>query len=690
MRRNLLGLAAVFAVALLLVSVTFSGTEKDERADYVFVNSTEPKSLDPHKFTGQPEGRIGDAIFEGLTFRDNATLKPVPGSAESWTTSPDGRIWTFKIRAAARWSNGDPVTAQDFVWSWKRLQEPDTAAEYAYLMHMVRHAEAYNTYEAQVTALRGDPESKKEAERKGILGAFDALVAAHPEGFEAKAFQSFADETDLRSQVTRTTDRVLIAALAKEAGGYSPSEAAAIRAALAGEADRRAKALAEAKAHFGVDQGVFAPDDRTFVVELNAFTPYFLELTAFYPTYPVHRKTVEKWPLDWFREGRIVSNGPFLLSAWRVNEKIRLVKNPGYWAADQVSLRTVDVLPLDNRTTALNLYMTGAADWLPTAYPPDLIDVLKDRPDFYGSPGMVVYYYRLNCSKKPFDDPRVRKALACAFDRRMIVEKLTRKGEVPTTTIVAPGIPGYESPPSDLAYDVERARKLLAEAGYPGGRGFPAFTIVYNTDEGHKKIAEFMAAQWSKNLGVQANTQNKEWQAILEDVRRLNYDVERAGWIGDYRDPNTFLDMWQTKGGNNQTGWGDPFYDRLIGLAADPVGASTRPPSEIDELFRRFKERPKAESLLAAVRDAPDDAARLKAAAAYRLHLFREAEAILVQDAVPVIPIYFYFVSGMVSPRVEGFYPEVEEDGKKIPNLQDLHPFRDVRMKPRVEVPSAR
>ena len=688
--RNLLGLVAAFAVALLLVGITFSGTEKDERADYVFVNATEPKNLDPQKFTGQPEGRIGDAIFEGLTFRDNATLQPVPGSAESWTTSPDGRVWTFKIRPAAKWSNGDPVTARDFVYSWKRLQEPETAAEYAYLMHMVRHAEAYNTYEAQVTALRGDPEAKKDAERLGVVGGFGALLAKHPDGLDAKDFQAFADDTDLRSQVTRTNDRALLAALGKEEGRHSPTEAAAIGAALEAEADRRAKALAEAKAHFGVDQGVFAPDDRTFVVELNAFTPYFLELTAFYPTYPVHRPTVERWPLDWFREGRIVSNGPFLLSSWRVNEKIRLVKNPTYWGAEQVTLRTVDVLPLDNRTTALNLYMTGAADWLPTAYPPDLIDVIKNRPDFYGSPGMVVYFYRVNCSKKPFSDPRVRKALACAFDRRIVVEKLTRKGEVPTTTIVAPGIPGYESPPSDLAFDLDHARKLLAEAGFPGGQGFPPFTIVYNTDEGHKKIAEFMAAQWSTNLGIKVNTQNKEWQAILEDVRRLNYDIERAGWIGDYRDPNTFLDMWLTKGGNNQTGWGDPFYDRLIALAADPVGTAALPASETEDLFARFKERPKAEALLAAVRGAGDDQARLKAAAAYRLHLFREAEAELVQDAVPFIPIYFYFVSGMISPRIDGFYAEVEENGKKIPNLQDLHPFRDVRIRPNAEMPRAR
>src|SRR5947208_2497206 len=142
MYRNLLGILAVFGIALALVGITFSSTA-EERADYVFVNASEPKTLDPQKMTGQLEGRIADAIFEGLTFHDNKTLKPVPGQAESWETTPDGKRWTFRIRKEARWSNGNPVTAHDFVYSWVRLQEPEIASEYAYLMHIVRHAEAY-------------------------------------------------------------------------------------------------------------------------------------------------------------------------------------------------------------------------------------------------------------------------------------------------------------------------------------------------------------------------------------------------------------------------------------------------------------------------------------------------------------------------------------------------------------------
>jgi oligopeptide transport system substrate-binding protein len=690
MAKTLLVLVAVFGVALLLVGLTFSSTAED-RADYVFVNGTEPKTLDPQIMTGQPEGRIADAIFEGLTYREVSTLKPVPGMAKSWEVSPDGTRWTFHLRPGVVWSNGDPVTANDFVYAWRRLEDPQNACEYAYLIHMVRHAEAFNTYESQAKALLGDPDGEDAAAKAGIVAAWrDRLGRAEGGGVSAAEWQAFVDEKDLRSQLTKVSDPVLLDALAKSAGTLSAAEASGVADALAAEGARRRAAFERARDHFGVDEGVFAPDASTFVVELNAYTPYFLELTAFYVLYPVHRPTVERWPHDWFREGRIVSNGPFLLESWRVNEKIRMRKNPAYWGASQVSLRTVDALPIDNRTTSLNLYLTGAADWLPTAYPPDLIDTLKSRDDFYGSPGMVVYFYRINCSKKPFDDPRVRKALAKTVDRRTIVETLTRKGEIPTTSIVAQGIPGYEPPDNDLAWDPDGARRLLAEAGYPEGRGFPSFAIVHNTDEGHKKIAEFVANTWARELHITVSAQNKEWQALLEDVRRLNYDVERAGWIGDYRDPNTFLDMWLTKGGNNQTGWGDPAYDRLIQLAADPVGFAKRSPEQNEAVLARLRERPKASALIAAVRDATDDAARLAAAAKLRLHLFREAEAILLQDAVPVIPFYFYFVSGLVSPRVDGFYAEVLEDGKRIPNLQDLHPFRDVRILAPGETPRAR
>ncbi len=689
MYRNLFGILAVFGVAIVLVGLTFSAAA-EKRADYVFVNGSEPKTLDPQKMTGQLEGRIADALFEGLTFHDNETLKPVPGMAARWEVSEDAKRWTFHLRPGVVWSNGDPVTARDFVYAWKRLQEPAIASEYAYLMHVVRHAEAYNTYGAQVLDLRGDPKAAEPALRQGIVRRLRDLLEKRPGGLPASEWQTFAgrpfgDAVEaahaVTDAVTRTKSGVILDALARTSGTISPEEGKAIADALQAEADHRAGAHARALEHFGVDEGMFAPDDLTFVVELNAFTPYFLELTAFYVNFPVHRATVERWPEDWFTAGKIVSNGPFLMEAWEVNRKIRMRRNPRYWGAKEVSLETVDALPVENQTTALNLYLSGDVDWLPGTYPPDLIDQLKSRPDFYSSPGMVVYYYKFNCTKPPLDDPRVRLAIGLAFDRRVVVDELLRAGQVPSTTIVAPGVPGYESPASRYGYDVKKARALLAEAGYPEGRGFRKLGILYNNSEAHKKIAEWLAEELKNNLGIEANAVNQEWQSYQESVRRLNYDVARAGWIGDYRDPNTFLDMWITKGGNNQTGWGDPFYDRLIQLAADPLALGDMPAVERESLLARFKERGRAEELLLVLDAAKDAKARLDASLAVRLHLFREAEAILFQDGFPVMPVYFYVVSGLVKPEIVGFHAQVKDGGRLIPNLQDMHPFRDVRIR---------
>src|SRR5262245_35282758 len=179
MRKTLFALLGVFFGALLLVGVTFSSA-KEDRADYVFVNGTEPKTLDPQKMTGQPEGRIADALWEGLTFRENDTLRPVAGQAESWEATPDGKRWTFRLREGVRWTNGEPVTARDFVYAWVRLQEPKIASEYASLMHFIRHAEAYNTYGGHVAALRGDPDAEKTPRKKGIISLLDELRSKHP------------------------------------------------------------------------------------------------------------------------------------------------------------------------------------------------------------------------------------------------------------------------------------------------------------------------------------------------------------------------------------------------------------------------------------------------------------------------------------------------------------------------------
>ncbi len=421
---------------------------------------------------------------------------------------------------------------------------------------------------------------------------------------------------------------------------------------------------------------MFADDDHTLVVELKALTPYFLEITAFYPTYPVPPQVVgvKDNELDWFMPAKIVSNGPFRMTDWRVNEKIRVVKNETYWARDEIRLDVVDVLPTKNAATALNLYLTGRADWMSSKYPPDLITDLRKRPDFYANEGFVVYYYRFNCTRPPFDDPKVRQAICLAIDREELVEHVTKKGERPAAHYVPPGIETYEPPPSPISFDPERARALLAEAGYPGGEGLEKMGVLHNTDEGHKKIAENLAEQLRRNLNLSIKAYNQEWQAYQQTVRDLKYDMARAGWIGDYIDPMTYLDMWVTNGGNNQTGWSSPLYDRLVLFGSDVELFIAKPEAWLAQL----KEPDRARAFLAEIEAAGDDlAVRADAAARLRMHLLREAEAILVQDEFPVLPIYFYVVSGLVKPYVGGFYSMLEfPDGRRAPNLQDIHPVR--------------
>src|SRR5262245_4991725 len=464
MRRGLAGLGLALGAAVALLALTLRASLPG-RADFAFANGSEPKTLDPGRATGEPEGRIVDALFEGLTARDPATLRPGPGVARSWQISEDGRRYVFELRPEARWSDGSPVTAHDFAWSWRRFLSPAHGAEYAYLLYGVRHAEALHASRARAARLRGE-----------TLAAFDALAQGHAGAFPPVAWRSFLAAQDLVAALAEARDPLVRAALASETGP-PPAMRGRFRAALAVEADAHDARAAAAETHFGVDEGAFAEGDHRFVVELVAPIPYFLELTAFYPTFPVPRAAVEAHPDDWFLPGRIVGNGAFVLEAWRVGDRIRMARSPTYWGRASVALASVDALPTENQVTALNLYLSGALDWLPRT-PSDLAEALRERPDHYGAPALIVYYYRVNVTKPPLDDPRVRAALALAIDREALVASVLQLGQLPALHLVPPGIPGYESPPTRLGFDPERARAILAEAGFKGGRGFPAPGIL--------------------------------------------------------------------------------------------------------------------------------------------------------------------------------------------------------------------
>jgi oligopeptide transport system substrate-binding protein len=502
-------------------------------------NGTEPKELDPATATGEPEAHIIENLFECLTTHDPLSLKPLPGVAERWEISSDGLVYVFYLRKNAKWSDGTPVTAHDFVFSWIRLLDPATASEYAYQIYHIKNAEAFNAG------------TIKDASQLGLK----------------------------------------------------------------------------------------AKDDYTLEIILENPVPFFLQLTAFFTLCPTPRHIIKKYPQrEWTKEGNMVSNGPFKLSEWRLNQHVKLEPNPHYWDKEKMHLTAAYFLPIENIDSEEKAFMSGEVhltNSVPLIKVPTYLAELKKSPDVYHpyrtEPYLGVYFYRLNTTKAPFNDKRVRRALAITLDRQLLVDKVTRNGEKPALSFTPPGIEGYTFP-STLQATVNKetiaeAQALLAEAGYPEGRGMPPINILYNTNENHKKIALAVRQMWKDHLGIEVGLFNQEWKVYLDSQRKLQFELSRSGWIGDYADPNTFLDLFMSKGSNNQTGWGNKEYDRLIDLSED----------------------------------IQDQAARFE--------YFRQAEAILM-DEMPVIPVYLYSKARLVSEKVK----LVLEDKKVLPwkgNLTD-------------------
>lgn len=376
--------------------------------------------------------------------------------------------------------------------------------------------------------------------------------------------------------------------------------------------------------------GVHALDARTVRVELNHPTAFFLDLCAFPTLSVVPRQTIEKYGDRWLMTRPLPVSGPYELEDWRINDKVRVRKNPRYWDAANTKTEVVDFLPIGSPTTALNLYETGGADivWDKDLVPIELLDLLLKRPDFHTYPILGAYYVSFNITRKPFDDVRVRQALGLAIDKERITKKITKAGEQPAYSFTPPGINRYHAPQVHLGYDPEKARRLLAEAGYPGGKGFPRFQYTYNASAGgagkiNADIAVELQQMWRDELGIDMEARQMEWKVYLAARSKLDYDVSRASWFADYNDADTFLNLFVSDNGNNQTGWSSARYDQLIRDA-----------------------------------DHQNDPAR-------REKLFQEAETMLVDEVTPVVPLFFYVGFNYYHPdEIKGIYP----------NLIDMHP----------------
>jgi oligopeptide transport system substrate-binding protein len=536
MTKSLLNSVAILAISVAVLSSCSgekktSASEKTKSQILHIGNGSEPQGLDPQVVTGIPEFQIITALLEGLVTEDPETIEPMPGAAESWTISEDHKTYVFKMREGAKWSNGDPVTAHDFVYSWKRLITPGLASQYAYQLFYLKNAKKY--YKGEITDFN--------------------------------------------------------------------------------------------------EVGVRAVDDKTLEVKLNNPVTFFLSLLYHHSLYPVHRGTIEKFGnIDsrvskWTLPGNFVGNGPFVLKKWGINQEIVVEKNPLYWDASNVKLDEIHFYSIDNELTEERMFRSGQLH-LTNTVPSGKIEVYKEKsPELISiHPYMGTYYYMINTLKEPFTDPRVRKAFAMSIDRRQIVEKVTKGGQIPAYAFTPPGTMGF-TPEAAIPYDIAVAKKLLAEAGYPDGKGFPECELIYNTSEGHQKIAVAVQQMWKQTLNVNVSLANQDWKVFLDNQRTKNFLLSRAAWIGDYPDPNTFLDMWVTGGGNNHTGWSNKTYDDLIAKAAHAIDKEER------------------------------------------YGYFQQAEKILA-DEVPIIPVYTYTRVFLIRPEVKGWYP----------NILDHHPYQHV------------
>ena len=542
-----------------------------EKGIFHFGNGSEPQGIDPHIVTGVPEHHILISLCEGLTIANPDGGPNLPGVAESWTISDDGKEYIFYLNKNAKWSNGEVMTADDFVWSWMRILTPSLGSQYPDMLYYIEGAEEYHTY-------RSEEEIKKD-----ILDA-------------EKSFNE-ARKNLIEKELIHSSDPVFsnqISALKKELINKPSFDTV----------------------------GIKAVDDHTLKVNLKSPTPFFLGLLSHYSTWPVHKETVLKHgSIDdrtgqWTRPGNFVCNGPFQLKTWELNNKIVVEKNPHYWDAETVKLNEMHFYPVSNVMTEDRMFRAGQlhlTSTLPSQKCPVYIE--ENNPDLRIDPYMGQYFYRLNINNPYLTDVKVRKALAYSINRKLLVEKVTKCGQIPAYSFTPPGSNGYY-PDTELPFNPELAKQLMAEAGYSESNPFPKLEILFNTNEDHRKIALAIQQMWQENLGIQVELVNQDWKVYLSREMVGDFQVSRAGWIGDYEDPNTFLDLMRPNRGNNKTGWEDLEYDLVMQKAN-----STNNQEE-------------------------------------RYELLMEAERILINN-MPIIPLYTYVRAYQLSPDVKGYKPHI-------------------------------
>lgn len=527
-----------FIVIGLLAALASTGCRDAEAVPakqiFVYNNGILPKSLDTAVNTDVASRNILMQIFEGLTVYQARDLSPQPGVAKRWEISKDGKTYTFYLKPEALWSDGSRVTADDFVFAWRRVLDPKTAAPFAYYLYGIKNGRAYN---------------------KGEI-----------------------------------TDPALVGV----------------------------KAL--------------APDVLEVTLENNI--PYFLQLTSFFTLFPVPKKQVQQYGASWADPSKIVTNGPFLVIGKPEANLMLLKKNNRYWGASSVRLQEVRIYGIQDSVQAVKLYAEGKLDYSgETPIPSQEIPKWRYTSDYHSVPFFAVNFLRFNTTRAPFDNVDVRRAINMAIDKVKIVNFVVPGGHQPTQSMVPTGVDGYTPPQSDT-FDVQHARDLLQKAGYcvpkgptEGCKAFPTFSIMVDNNDAEKKLVLGIQQMLKKDLGMEKIELRviPDFQRYLELRRKMDYDIVRSRWLGDYYDPNAFLEIWSSDNVNNNTGWKNSRYDELL-------------------------------------RQASGEHSERK-----RYELLRQAEQILLND-LPVAPIYNFSQIYLLKPYVRNFAD----------NLQRIVLFKDL------------
>ena len=513
---NTLLMAALFGgINMAQAADVPAGTKLADVQQLVKGNGSEPATLDPQKVEGTPESAILRDLFEGLV-SSGPKGEVVPGVAESWETK-DNKHYVFHLRKDAKWSNGEPVTAHDFEFAFKRAVDPKTASPYSWYLEIPT-----------------------------IVNASEIIAGKKP-----------ADSL-----------------------------------------------------------GVKAVDDYTFEVQLEKAIPYFVSMLSHTTTYPVPKKVIEKFGDKWTQPGNMVGNGAYVLKEWVVNERIGVERNKNYWNNAKTVIDKVTYLPIQSTNAELNRFLAGEIDMTWNVPIERFKQLKKDYPADLKVEGLVsTYYYQFNTKKKPFDDVRVRTALSYAVNRDVIADKVMGQGQRPAYGLTPDYVDGFKPVVADWSKMTQadrdaKAKALLQEAGFDTSKPLK-FELLYNTDDNHKKVAVAVASMWKK-LGVQVSLVNQEWKTYLETKKQGQFDVGRAGWIADYNEASSMLDLMQTTHGNNDGKYSNPAFDKLMNESRNQVDADARN------------------------------------------KLYVQAEEILAKD-MPIAPIYQYVTSRMVKSYVGGY-----------------------------------